>query len=54
MKPGEQMLKKTSNLDEKTIANKQLRPMLQSFRSPKRSVSHAQALAAQRYQQLFL
>jgi len=28
MKPDEQMLVTTSNLDEKTIANEQLRPML--------------------------
>jgi len=48
MKPVEQMLEKTSNLDEKTIANERLRPMLRSFRSPVRPESHAQALAAER------
>jgi len=48
MKPGVQMLEKTSNLDEKTKANEQLRPMLRLFRSPAQSVSHAQALAARR------
>jgi hypothetical protein len=49
MKLGEQMLVVTSNLDEKTYPNEQLRPMLRFFRSPARSVSYAQALAAGRY-----
>jgi hypothetical protein len=30
MKPGEQMLEKTGNLDEKTIANERLSPMLRT------------------------
>jgi hypothetical protein len=34
--------------------NKQLRPMLRFFRSPARSVSHAQALAAERYGRFFM
>jgi hypothetical protein len=48
MKPGEQMLVVTSNLDEKTYPNGRLRPMLRFFRLPSQSDSHAQALAAER------
>jgi len=35
MNPGEQMLVVISNLDEKTNANKQLRPMLRGVRLSK-------------------
>jgi hypothetical protein len=52
MNQGAQMLVVTSNLEKKSTANERLRPMLQSFRSPARSVSHAQALAAGRYGQV--